>query len=101
DGGARILVQEIRRAMRGNDAGFEGDAELREGLGGVHHRGPVRAGPHDDADQWFHRRIVQQLEFASHSLLGLATWNTSQLPNLCRPSLRKRSRSRAGKAPIK
>src|SRR5690242_19568043 len=68
DCAARVFVQQVGRAMRGNDAGFERNAELREGLGGVRHRGPVRTGPHNDADQWFHRRIVQQLEFTSHSL---------------------------------
>ena len=60
-----------------------------ERLGGVRHRGPVRAGPHDDADQWFHRRIVQQLEFGSHSLEVMTAWTNTR----CRIA---ESRRRAG-----
>ena len=60
--------------MCGDDADFERNAERGQRLRGVCHRGPVRSGPHDDADEWFHRRIVQQLEFSSHSLEARTPW---------------------------
>ncbi len=62
DSGAGVLEQQIGSAVSRYDPRLERDAELGQRLGGVRHRRPVRLGPHDDADQWFHRRIVQQLE---------------------------------------
>ena len=55
---AGVFEQQIRRAVRGDDADLERDAETLERIGRGLERLPVRRRAHDDADQWFHRSIV-------------------------------------------
>ena len=46
-----ICVQPLRRAVRRDDLGLVGDAQLVQHLGGVLHRRPVGLAAHDDADE--------------------------------------------------
>ncbi len=52
--GAGVFEQQIRRAMRRDDAGLERDAETLQRVGGGLERVPIRLRAHDDADQRFH-----------------------------------------------
>src|SRR5215831_9553309 len=63
---ASVLEQQIGSPVSGHHAHLECDAERLECRRGVRHRRPVGCRAHDDADEWFHRRIVQQLESRSH-----------------------------------
>ena len=49
-GGLGVFEEQVGRAVGGNYAGFEGDAEVLEDDGGGLHGRPVGVGPHDDAD---------------------------------------------------
>ena len=46
-----VAVEPLRRAMRRDDLGLVGDAELVEHVGRVLHRRPVRLAAHNDADE--------------------------------------------------
>ncbi len=48
-----VLKQQIRSAMRRDDASLIGDAESSERIGGMEHGFPVGAAPHHHADQRF------------------------------------------------
>ena len=56
--GRRVFEQQVGRAMRGDDAHFVRDAEALEHFGGGFEGLPVGGGPHDDANERFHRGIV-------------------------------------------
>ena len=57
-GAAGVFEQQVRRAMRGDDAALERHGKRRQHVGGVAHRLPVGGRAHDDADQRFHRGIL-------------------------------------------
>ena len=47
----RVLEHFVRHAVCAHDAGFKGDAEVLEQLGGVLHHVPVGIAAHQDADE--------------------------------------------------
>ena len=53
-GGARVVLQILRRAMGGNDFRFTGDMKLGTNVGGGFHGWPVRIAAHEDADDGGH-----------------------------------------------
>ena len=57
--GGGVVEEEVRCAVRGDDAHLVRDAQTLEHLGGVFQGVPVGRGPHDDANVRFHRVIVQ------------------------------------------
>src|SRR5258708_6339153 len=65
-GSGRVFKQEIGRAMRRDNACFMWNTEFVESFGGEFHGVPVRAGAHDDADEWVSGRF--ELCFGSHGV---------------------------------
>ena len=63
--GARVLEQQVGRAMRRHDTHFMCYAEPLENFRCRTHRLPVGGGAHDDADQRFHAGIVARTPAAT------------------------------------
>src|SRR5262249_50752703 len=57
-GRARVLEQEVRRAVRGDDPDLMAHSETLQRLGRMAHRLPVRPGTHDDADERGHQPSI-------------------------------------------